>query len=162
MTMYDIEVRTIEGRTHRMDVYRGTTLLVVNVAGRCGYTPQYRGLEALYRTYRDLGFAVLGFPCDQFGGQEPGDEAAIRTFCTANYDVTFPLFAKIEVNGPNEHPLYAYLKSRKRGLLSTRAIRWNFTKFLVDGRGEVVRRYASARVPEEIGEDLEARFRVRA
>ena len=130
--------------------YRGQVLLVVNVASRCGMTPQYTGLEALYRKYKDRGFAVLGFPCNQFGAQEPGTEAEIQSFCSTNYDVTFPMFAKIDVNGADAHPLYAYLKGEKPGLLGTEAIKWNFTKFLVGRDGKVVRRYAPTDKPEDI------------
>jgi glutathione peroxidase len=137
-------------------VYRGKALLIVNVASRCGFTPQYAGLEALYRKFRERGFAVLGFPCDQFGHQEPGNEAEIQQFCSLTYDVDFPLFAKIEVNGPNAHPLYRYLKKERRGLLGTEAIKWNFTKFLIDQQGEVVKRYAPADKPESIEGDIAA------
>ena len=127
---------------------------MVNVASKCGYTPQYEGLEALWRRHRKRGFAVLGFPCDQFGHQEPGDEADIRQFCSLTYDVTFPLFAKVEVNGPGTHPLWAYLKSAKAGLLGSRAIKWNFTKFLVGRDGTVLARYAPTDTPERIEPDL--------
>ena len=139
-----------------MQTYRGCVLLVVNVASRCGYTPQYAGLEALYRRYQDRGLVVLGFPCDQFGHQEPGNEEEIKNFCSLTYDVTFPLFAKIDVNGANAHPLYQWLKSQKPGVLGTEAIKWNFTKFLVDGKGAVVRRYGSADKPESIEADVVA------
>lgn len=136
MSLYDITVTTIDGSIGTLADYRGQVLLIVNVASQCGFTPQYAGLEALYRRYRDRGFAVLGFPCDQFSHQEPGDEAEIKSFCTRTYDITFPLFAKIEVNGSNAHPLYAHLKKARPGLLGSEAIKWNFTKFLVDrGRG---------------------------
>jgi glutathione peroxidase len=130
-------------------------MLIVNVASQCGFTPQYEGLEALYRTYRARGFVVLGFPCDQFGHQEPGDEAAIKSFCDSQYDVTFPLFAKIEVNGAGAHPLYQALKSAARGLLGTQTIKWNFTKFLVDKAGNVVRRYAPTDKPAGLAKDIE-------
>ncbi len=153
-TFYDFSVTTIDGKPASLAPYCGKTLLIVNVASECGFTPQYSGLEALYRRYRDKGFVVLGFPCDQFGHQEPGDEAAIKRFCAEQYDVTFPLFAKIEVNGPGTHPLYAYLKAAKPGVLGTEAIKWNFTKFLVDKDGEVLRRYAPRDTPEKIGQDL--------
>jgi glutathione peroxidase len=156
MALYDIEVTSIDGASQPMDAYRGKTLLIVNVASRCGYTPQYAGLEALYQKYRDRGFVVLGFPCDQFGHQEPGDEAEIRLFCSATYGVTFPLFAKIKVNGDDAHPLYKFLKSEKAGVLGTEAIKWNFTKFLVSPTGEVVKRYGSADTPEKIDKDLQA------
>lgn len=150
-SLYDVDVQTIEGEPQSLAAYRGKTLLIVNVASRCGFTPQYAGLEALYRTYQDQGLVVLGFPCNQFGRQEPGTEADIQRFCTATYDVTFPMFAKIEVNGPNTHPLYRLLKSARPGVLGTRRIKWNFTKFLVNGRGEVVTRYAPSETPERIG-----------
>jgi glutathione peroxidase len=131
-------------------------LLVVNVASRCGFTPQYRGLEALYQRHRDAGLVVMGFPCDKFGGQEPGTEPEIVRFCTNEYGVTFPMFAKVEVNGPNAHPLYRYLKSQQKGVLGTQAIKWNFTKFLVDRQGSVVARYGSQRTPESIEPEIAA------
>jgi glutathione peroxidase len=154
MNIYDFEVRSLEGETVRMDSYRGKVLLIVNVASHCGFTPQYAGLEALYRRHRDAGLVVLGFPCNQFGGQEPGGEAEIRQFCSSRYEVSFPLFAKIEVNGDHAHPLYAYLKSAQPGLLGSKAIKWNFTKFLVGRNGEVIRRYAPTATPESIESDL--------
>jgi glutathione peroxidase len=140
-SIYDFEATTIDGKTQSLTEFRGQVLLVVNVASRCGFTPHYAPLETLYKTYRDQGFAILGFPCNQFGRQEPGNEAEIKGFCQTNYDVTFPLFAKIEVNGPGAHPLYRYLESARPGILGTRAIKWNFTKFLVDRQGQVVGRY---------------------
>jgi glutathione peroxidase len=149
-TLYDFEAATIDGHGQSLDAYRGQVLLIVNVASRCGFTPQYAGLEAMHRKYRERGFAVLGFPCDQFGKQEPGNEAEIKAFCQRTYDVTFPLFAKILVNGPKAHPLYKYLKSARRGILGTKAIKWNFTKFLVDREGKVVRRYGPMVRPESI------------
>lgn len=148
-SIYDVTVRTIDGASVSLGDYRGKVLLVVNVASRCGYTPQYEGLEALYRRHRDRGFVVLGFPCDQFGRQEPGTDSDIREFCSNRYDVTFPLFSKIDVNGPGADPLYVYLKARKTGWLGS-SIKWNFTKFLVDRRGEVVRRFAPADKPEAV------------
>jgi glutathione peroxidase len=153
-TLYDIDVKTISGETQSLGAYRGQTLLVVNVASQCGFTPQYEGLEALFRKYRDQGFVVLGFPCNQFGRQEPGTEAEIRQFCTSSYGVTFPLFAKIDVNGPAAHPLYERLKSSRPGLLGTEAIKWNFTKFLVNAQGDVVARYGPSDTPEKIDRDL--------
>jgi len=156
MSLYDIEVRTIDGAVEKLNRYRGQVLLVVNVASECGYTPQYTGLEALYRQLRERGFSVLGFPCNQFGKQEPGGEAEIKAFCTDRYDVTFPLFAKIEVNGAGAHPLYQYLKTQKPGLLGSEAIKWNFTKFLVDREGNVVKRFAPSDTPEKIAPDIEA------
>jgi glutathione peroxidase len=154
VTIWDFELRTIAGRSQRLERYRGKVLLIVNVASRCGFTPQYEGLEALYRRHKDRGLVVLGFPCDQFGHQEPGDEAEIRQFCSRNYDVTFPMFAKIEVNGDGAHPLYRHLKSTCRGLLGTEAIKWNFTKFLVGRDGAVVARYAPTDTPERIERDI--------
>jgi glutathione peroxidase len=127
----------------------------VNVASECGYTPQYAGLEALYRKYKDRGFEVLGFPCNQFGGQEPGDEKQIKSFCETRFDVSFPLFAKIDVNGPGTHPLYEFLKSAEPGLFGTEAIKWNFTKFLVAKDGSVRKRYAPQTKPEAIAADIE-------
>jgi glutathione peroxidase len=153
-SLYDIEVTSIDGTPGRLDAYRGRTLLIVNVASRCGYTPQYAGLERLYRAFRDRGFVVLGFPCDQFGRQEPGSDEEIRKFCAATYDVTFPLFSKVAVNGAAAHPLYQWLKSRKKGVLGTEAIKWNFTKFLVGPDGEVLKRYGSSDTPEAIEEDV--------
>ena len=158
LSLYDIPVETIDGREQTLAPFRGRTLLIVNVASRCGYTPQYAGLEALWRTYRDRGFAVLGFPCDQFGHQEPGSEAEIMTFCSSRYDVTFPLFAKVEVNGPDAHPLYRHLKAARKGVLGTARIKWNFTKFLVDADGAVVERFAPATTPEEIDRILADRL----
>ncbi len=155
-TVYDFSAKTIDGVEQELDAYRGKTMLIVNVASKCGFTPQYAGLETLYRDYADRGLVVLGFPCDQFGHQEPGDEAEIRSFCSLNYDVTFPMFAKIDVNGPDTHPLYRYLKHAAKGLLGSEAIKWNFTKFLVDGSGKVVRRYAPTDTPESIGKALAA------
>lgn len=154
--LYDIAVMTIDGEAITLKRYQGKVLLIVNVASRCGFTPQYAGLEALYRQYKDKGFVVLGFPCNQFGSQEPGSEADIRQFCDAHFAVTFPLFAKIDVNGHNTHPLYRFLKSAKRGLLGRRKIAWNFTKFLVDREGSVRRRYGPLRKPEQIEKDVSA------
>ena len=154
--LYDIPVMTIVGETITLDRYRGKTLLIVNVASHCGFTPQYKGLEAMYRKYKDAGFVVLGFPCNQFGRQEPGSEADIQKFCDEHFGVTFPMFAKIDVNGPNAHPLYRYLTSKKRGFLGRRAIAWNFTKFLISPSGEVVARYGSRRKPEAIEKDVAA------
>ena len=130
----DIPLKTIDGKNETLGAFDGKALLVVNVASKCGFTPQYEGLEELHRRFRDRGFAVLGFPCDQFGHQEPGDEAEIRRFCSLTYDVSFPMFAKTEVNGPEAHPLYKALKKEAPGLLGTEAIKWNFTKFLIDRR----------------------------
>ena len=154
MAIHDIPLRTIEGRNTTLGEWRGQVLLVVNVASQCGFTPQYEGLEALWRRHRDAGFAVLGFPCDQFGNQEPGDEAEIRSFCTTHYDVTFPMFAKVEVNGPGAHPLWAHLKAAKPGLLGSEAVKWNFTKFLVARDGAVLARYAPTDTPDAIERDV--------
>jgi glutathione peroxidase len=141
--------------------YQGKTLLIVNVASRCGFTPQYAGLEALYRKYRDEGFVVLGFPCNQFGGQEPDAEAGILDFCTSTHGVTFPMFAKIDVNGKGAHPLYRLLTTARRGLFGTARIKWNFTKFLVSAGGEVQRRYAPRDTPQTIERDVIAAVRPR-
>ena len=151
--LYSVPVTTIDGKPTTLEPYRGQVLLIVNVASKCGYTPQYTGLETLHRRYGPRGLVVLGFPCDQFGNQEPGTEKEIRQFCSLAYDVTFPMFAKIDVNGPNEHPLYAQLKSQARGLLGTTSIKWNFTKFLVNRDGVVVSRYSSRDTPEDIERD---------
>jgi len=156
MGLYDFEVRTIDGSTQKLGAYAGQVLLIVNVASRCGFTPQYKGLEALYQRHRDSGFAVLGFPCDQFGHQEPGDEAEIRRFCTVNYQVSFPMYAKLEVNGAQAHPLYRFLKEARPGLLGTEAIKWNFTKFLVGRDGRVLKRYAPSDKPEDLEGDISA------
>ncbi|SFW20933.1 glutathione peroxidase [Luteibacter sp. UNCMF366Tsu5.1] len=155
-SIYDFSARDIDGKERSLAEFRGKTLLVVNVASKCGFTPQYKGLEELYRTWHDRGFEVLGFPCDQFGHQEPGDEDEIRRFCSLTYEVSFPMFAKVEVNGEHAHPLYRWLKAEKKGLLGTEAIKWNFTKFLVDREGQVVDRYAPTDTPEKIGKDLPA------
>jgi glutathione peroxidase len=155
-TIYDFSAKTIDGDEQTLGAYRGKTMLIVNVASKCGFTPQYTGLEALYEKFQGQGLVVLGFPCDQFGHQEPGDEAEIKNFCSLNYDVKFPLFAKIDVNGANTHPLYKYLKHEAKGLLGSEAIKWNFTKFLVDKTGKVVRRYAPTDTPEGIGKELAA------
>jgi glutathione peroxidase len=148
VSIYDISAQRLDGTASQLAEYRGKVLLIVNVASRCGFTPQYAGLETLYRKYRDRGFAVLGFPCNQFGAQEPGSEAEIGAFCSSTYDVTFPMFAKIDVNGADAHPLYQHLKNAKPGILGTEAIKWNFTKFLVDKQGEVLARYAPKDTPE--------------
>jgi glutathione peroxidase len=159
MSLYQIKVTTIDGTSIPMSTYKGRVLLIVNVASQCGFTPQYAGLDALYRKYKGRGLTVLGFPCDQFGHQEPGDEAAIKAFCSLTYDVTFPMFSKIEVNGPGTHPLYAHLKAARPGLLGTEAIKWNFTKFLVGRDGAVLKRYASADTPDDIEPDIVALLR---
>ena len=158
MNLHDIPVTTIDGRQTTMGEFKGRTLLVVNVASQCGFTPQYRGLEHLWREFRDRGLTVIGFPCDQFGHQEPGTEAEIAQFCERRYDVTFPMMAKIEVNGDGAHALYQLLKREKPGLLGTEAIKWNFTKFLVGPDGTVEKRYAPNETPEEIAPELAKRM----
>jgi glutathione peroxidase len=152
---HEFSARRLDGSTQSMADYKGKVLLIVNVASACGFTPQYAGLEALWRKYQDRGLVVLGFPCNQFGAQEPGDEAAIGEFCSLTYDVTFPMFAKVKVNGDDTHPIFAFLKAGAPGVLGTEGIKWNFTKFLVDRNGEVVDRYASARKPEDMAADIE-------
>ncbi|SLM48732.1 Hydroperoxy fatty acid reductase gpx1 [Nitrospira japonica] len=158
MNLYDIDLVTIDGKPQKMAAYRGRTLLIVNVASECGFTPQYAGLQVLYEKFKDRGFVVLGFPCNQFGHQEPGGEAEIGQFCSRNYGVTFPMFAKIDVNGANAHPLYQYLKSEKPGILGTEAIKWNFTKFLVGSDGTILKRYAPSDKPEAIEADVAAKL----
>jgi glutathione peroxidase len=156
MSVYDFEAETLEGKPAALAQHRGEVLLIVNTASKCGFTPQYEGLEALYRRFKDRGLTILGFPCNQFGAQEPGDAAEIAEFCSSNYDITFPMMAKVEVNGPKAHPLYAYLKREQAGMLGTQAIKWNFTKFLVDREGHVVRRFAPVHTPETISAAIEA------
>ncbi len=153
-SIYDFQVTTIDGERLSLSTYRGQALLIVNVASKCGFTCQYEELEALYRRYQDRGFQILGFPCDQFLHQEPGDEQTIKSFCSLVYNVTFPLFAKIKVNGAGADPLYKYLTCARRGLAGTRFIKWNFTKFLVDRQGAVVKRYAPATHADRIERDL--------
>ena len=156
MGIHALSARTIDGLEQSLATYAGKTLLVVNVASQCGFTPQYTGLEALWQQYRDRGLVILGFPCNQFGHQEPGTEADIKDFCATRYTVTFPLFAKIDVNGPEAHPIYAFLKSAAPGVVGSEAIKWNFTKFLVDKTGQVLNRYGSVDTPEKIAHDIEA------
>jgi glutathione peroxidase len=141
MSVFDFDAQALDGSDAPLSAYRGQVLLIVNTASKCGFTPQYEGLEALHRKYKERGFSVLGFPCNQFGAQEPGAASEIATFCEMTYGVSFPMFAKIDVNGPNAHPLYQYLATQKRGFLGARKIRWNFTKFLCDREGAVRRRY---------------------
>jgi len=155
-TAYDFSAKTLEGEDKPLAAYKGKAMLIVNTASKCGFTPQYTGLEKLWEKYEKQGLVVLGFPCDQFGHQEPGDAAEIKNFCSLNYDVKFPLFEKIEVNGGGTHPLWKWLKSQKSGLLGIEAIKWNFTKFLVDKNGKVVKRYAPTDTPEKIEKDLAA------
>ena len=150
-----IPVETADGAAADLSPYQGQVLLIVNTASQCGFTPQYEGLEALHRKYKDRGFAVLAFPCNQFGAQEPGDAEEIASFCRLTYDVTFPVFAKIDVNGADAAPLFRHLKKEAKGLLGREAIKWNFTKFLVDRSGNVVERYAPTTKPEAIEKDIE-------
>ena len=154
-TIYEIEVKDIQGKTKTIGAFKGSPLLIVNVASQCGFTPQYEGLEKLYTKYKDRGLVVLGFPCNQFGGQESGTDAEIKNFCETRFHVTFPLFSKIEVNGPQTHPLYVYLKGKAKGLLGTEAIKWNFTKFLVDRQGNVLERFAPQAKPEDLYSPIE-------
>ena len=151
----DFTVKNADGTATSLEPHRGKVLLIVNTASKCGFTPQYDGLEALHRDYADRGFEVLAFPCNQFGGQEPGDAAEIASFCTLTYDVTFPVFAKIDVNGAGADPLFERLKSDAPGVLGSKAIKWNFTKFLVGRDGTVVNRYAPTTKPEDIRKDIE-------
>jgi glutathione peroxidase len=153
---HDISVKAIDGRDISLADYAGKVVLVVNTASKCGFTPQYDGLEALYEKYRERGFVVLGFPCNQFGAQEPGDEQQIAEFCTTRFNIAFPMFAKIDVNGANAHPLYQHLKTARPGVLNTEGIKWNFTKFLIDRNGNVVERYAPATKPEDLAAAIEA------
>jgi glutathione peroxidase len=155
VALFDIPVNTLAGQPSSLGTLAGKALLVVNVASKCGLTPQYTGLEQLQEQYAERGFSVVGFPCNQFGGQEPGDAREIADFCESKYDVSFPLFAKIDVNGVNAHPLYDYLKGEKSGLLGS-SIKWNFTKFLVDRSGKVVGRYAPTTTPAQLTGDIEA------
>ena len=154
MSVYDYSARRLDGHEEKLSAYRGQILLIVNTASQCGFTPQYAGLEALYTRLHGDGLTVLGFPCNQFGAQEPGGEAEIGAFCEKNYGVSFPMFAKIEVNGDHAHPLYKYLKDAKPGLLGTENIKWNFTKFLIDRDGEPVARYAPQTKPEDLEEPI--------
>ena len=154
-TVHDFSARDLQGRDVALDQYRGRVLLVVNTASKCGFTPQYKGLQKLYEDYRDRGLEILGFPCNQFANQEPGSEEEIGSFCEMNYGVSFPMFGKIEVNGDETHPLFDHLKAEAPGLLGSKAIKWNFTKFLVDRDGRVVRRYGPKDTPESIAADIE-------
>ena len=154
MSVYDFGAARLDGSNEKLSDYRGQVLLIVNTASACGFTPQYAGLEALYEKLHGEGLTILGFPCNQFGAQEPGSESEIGAFCQKNYGVTFPMFSKIEVNGANAHPLYKYLKDAKPGLLGTEAIKWNFTKFLIDRDGKPVARYAPQIKPEELDEPI--------
>jgi glutathione peroxidase len=155
MSVYDFTVKTIRGEEKSMADYKGKVLLIVNTASKCGFTPQYKELQELYDEYKDKGFEVLGFPCNQFGQQEPGTESEIESFCQLNYGVTFPMFAKIDVNGANAHPLFVYLTEKAPGILGTKSIKWNFTKFLVDKNGNVVSRFAPKTKPSELKQEIE-------
>ncbi len=155
MSVYAFSAQTLDGKDRSLAEFTGQVLAIVNVASKCGFTPQYEGLEALYQTYKDRGFSVLGFPCNQFGAQEPGDAAEIANFCSLTYDVDFPMFAKVEVNGPGAHPLFDYLKREKKGLLGSEGIKWNFTKFLIGRDGEVVDRFAPTVKPQDMASAIE-------
>ena len=156
MNVYDFTAQTLDGQPAPLSDYRGRVLLIVNPASKCGFTPQYEGLEALYRKYADRGLTMLGFPCNQFGSQEPGEAEEIASFCSTTYDVSFPLMKKIEVNGERPHPLYAWLKKQKKGVFGTESIKWNFTKFLIDRSGNVVERFAPTTEPKAIASAIEA------
>ncbi|MBS1233446.1 MAG: glutathione peroxidase [Bacteroidetes bacterium] len=153
-TFYQFSAKSLQGKEINMETYKGKTILVVNTASKCGFTPQFEGLENLYRKYKDKGFLVLGFPCNQFANQEPGDEKSISEGCLINYGVTFPMFSKIEVNGENAHPIYKYLKQELKGFLGSK-IKWNFTKFLIDAEGNPVKRFSPSTTPEKIDKVLE-------
>jgi glutathione peroxidase len=155
MSVFDFTAALPGGKSQNLAAYKGKVLLVVNTASKCGFTPQYEGLEALHRKYADQGFEVIAFPCNQFGSQEPGDEEEIKNFCSLTYDVTFPLMAKVDVNGDNADPLWAYMKQQQAGLMGSRGIKWNFTKFLVDRKGEVVARHGPQVKPEALAKDIE-------
>ncbi len=155
-SIYDVEAKQLNGEPVTLDQFKGKALLIVNTASKCGFTPQYQALEAVYRKFKDRGLQILGFPCNQFGKQEPGDAQEIASFCSTRYEVSFPMFEKIEVNGDGAHPLYRLLKSAAPGVLGSEAIKWNFTKFLVGRDGKVIKRYAPATKPEKIEADIEA------
>jgi len=155
MSIYDIQVKTIEGKTIKLDKYKGRVMLIVNVASKCGFTPQYKGLEDLHAKHHDKGLSILGFPCNQFLSQEPGTNQEIQKFCSLTYGVKFDMFAKINVNGDDAHPLYKYLKDKEPGFMGTEFIKWNFTKFLVDRNGNVVKRYSPSTEPKELEKDIE-------
>jgi glutathione peroxidase len=155
-TVYEFSARLLDGRTVDLEQFRGQVLLIVNTASQCGFTPQYAGLEELFRAYKGRGFEVLGFPCNQFGAQEPGSAVEIGAFCEKNYGVSFPVFAKIDVNGPDAHPLYGFLKKRKPGIFGSQRIKWNFTKFLVDRKGAAIRRYSPSTKPAALAAPIES------
>ena len=154
-SIYDFKVKKIDGTETTIGEFKGQAMLIVNTASKCGYTPQFEGLNDLYKKYHEQGLVILGFPCNQFMNQDPGDEQAIKEFCSLNYDVQFPMFAKIEVNGEKEHPLYSFLKQKARGFFGTKSIKWNFTKFLVDPKGNVLRRYGSKDTPKAIESEIQ-------
>ena len=156
MTVYDFQAKTIDGREIPLSNFKGKVLLIVNVASRCGFTPQYGGLQKLYDQHKSAGFEVLGFPCNQFGQQEPGKDDEIEKFCDLNYGVNFPLFSKIDVNGPQAHPVFEFLKNEKPGILGMKRIKWNFTKFLIDRNGRPLKRYSPQTAPAVIEKDIEA------
>jgi glutathione peroxidase len=156
MSIYDFTAETLEGAPAPMTDWRDKVVLIVNTASKCGFTPQYAGLEALYQKYRDRGFVVVGFPCNQFGNQEPGGAAEISSFCLTTYNVDFPMMQKVDVNGPTAHPLYDYLKTAKTGIFGSKGVKWNFTKFLVDRHGQVVKRFAPTDTPESLEGAIEA------
>lgn len=155
-TIYDFSAELLDGQSLSLGAFRGSVLLIVNTASKCGFTPQYKGLEELYRADKERGFAVLGFPCNQFGAQEPGGAAEIGAFCEKNYGISFPLFARIDVNGPDAHPLYRFLKKSRPGIFGSERIKWNFTKFLVDRNGRVAGRYAPSTAPAKLAAAVEA------
>ena len=155
-TIYDFSAETLDGKPAPLAEHQGKVVLIVNTASKCGFAPQYAGLETLWSKFKDRGLVVLGFPCNQFGAQEPGDAAEIASFCSLTYDVDFPMMRKIDVNGPATHPLYAYLKSSKKGVLGTEGVKWNFTKFLVDRKGQVAARFAPTVKPEDLEGAIEA------
>ncbi|WP_369899903.1 glutathione peroxidase [Bacillus manliponensis] len=155
MTVYNFLAKTITGEEVSLRKYEGKALVIVNVASKCGFTPQYKGLQALYEKYETEGLEILGFPCNQFGAQEPGNEEEITSFCELNFGVTFPMFAKVDVNGKNAHPLFTYLTEQAPGILGMKAVKWNFTKFLVDSEGNVVNRFAPQTKPEELEKEIE-------
>ncbi len=154
-SIYQFSASNIQGENVSLESYSGKVVLIVNTASHCGFTPQYRGLEALYQTYKSRGLVILGFPCNQFGQQEPGDDQAIASFCELNYGVSFPMFAKVDVNGENAHPLFEYLKSAAPGILGSKAIKWNFSKFLINREGEAYQRYAPIETPATLAKDIE-------
>lgn len=154
-SIYEFEAKDIDGSIKKISDYKGKVLLIVNTASKCGFTNQYAGLETLYKTYKNKGLEVLGFPCNQFNSQEPGNESEIKQFCSLNYSVSFPMFSKVDVNGDNTHPLFQFLKKNSKGFLGTEFIKWNFTKFLIDKNGNIIKRYAPKDTPEELAQDIE-------